>query len=97
MTHYLAIGATASASTACYALEDWAELLAAMERGDAEAIERITTVARPHYVATAKLQTVEPPSLKDAAAAFWSRRGKAPKAYASDKNGTPIVLQVARP
>lgn len=93
---HLHIGATTTDMAPCYALEDWEALLAAMERGDTAAIERITLGARPHYVPTASLKTIEPPSLKDAANAFWSKRGKTPKARATDASGVPIVLEVRR-
>lgn len=98
MTHYLAIGATAESDvTPCYSLDDWSALLSAMEAGDSEAIERITLGARPHYLATASLKTVEPPSLKETADKYWTRRGRTPKARAVDPaSGAPIVLEVRR-
>lgn len=95
MTTFIHIGATAADDfTPCHAMEDWGALLAAMERNDADEILRITTTAKPAYVATASLKPVELRSMKDAAAAFWTKKGKKPKSRATDASGTPIVLTV---
>lgn len=86
MTH-IHIGATdAGGQTPCHSFEEWEALLAAMQRGDPEEIIRITTTARPVMIPTASLTPVEPPRMKDTAAAFWAKRGKAPKAC-----GTPVL------
>ena len=95
MTHFH-IGATTTDMAPCYSTEAWGDLLAALSRNDHEAVIRITTTAKPHYVATAKLQEVETPSMADAAAAYWAKRGKTPKARATDASGVPIVLEVRR-
>lgn len=88
------IGATTTDIAPCYDMAAWEALLAAMAAGDSEAIERITLGTKPTYVATAKLQEVEAPSMADAAAAYWQKRGKAPKALHAGPDGTPIVASV---
>lgn len=95
------IRATTTETAPCYALEDWEALLAAMERGDHEAVLAITTSAKPKLVPIAQLRDVTPPppkTMAEAAAAYWAKRGKgAPKVRATDPSGTiPIVLEVPR-
>lgn len=90
------IGASADDTVACYSPDAWGELLAALSRYDHDAVIRITTTTKPTYVATASLKTVEPASMAGAAAAYWAKRGKAPKARATDASGVPIVLEVRR-
>lgn len=97
MTSYLAIGATAeTGATPCHSLDDWERLIAAWEVGDSEALIRIATSATPKLVPVAQLRDVTPPSMADAASAFWTKRGKPPKARATDRNGVPVVLEVPR-
>ena len=89
------IGATASDNSApCYPVDAWQKLVAAMEAGDSAAVIAITTSTRPTMVPTAKLKTVEPPSMAEAAGDYWRKRGKAPRAFASDASGVPIVAEV---
>lgn len=89
------IEASASVDTApCHSLDDWERLLAAMERGDSEAVVAITTSVTPKMVPVAQLQEVESPSMADAAAAYWQKRGKAPKARYDGPDETPIVASV---
>lgn len=99
---HIFVGASVSADAApCYDMAAWDALLAAMDRGDHEAVIRITTGTTPMMIPTAQLQVVEPTppkTLKDAADQFWSKRGKSgPNAHATDPSGTvPIVLEVPR-
>jgi len=45
-------------------------------------------------VPTASLKPVPRSTTKDAAAAFWTKKGKPPRARATDASGDPIVRVV---
>lgn len=101
MTHRLFIGASASADAApTYPLEAWDALLSAMDRGDHEAVIRITTGTAPTMIPTAQLRDVKPSppkTMAEAAAAYWAKRGKAPKATAATtRDGSEAVEELSR-
>lgn len=96
MTHYMHIGASAGDAVACYPTDVWASFVAAWTAGDHETLLRLVDETRPVLIPTAKLQGVEPPSMTDAAAAYWAKRGKTLKPRATDASGIPIVATVQR-